>query len=185
MKLTILVSRETEIIRTVDGVEMQVRAISIWWRNKVRSLHEETAFSGLSDVAIMVESRHGFKPLSRDPRVESGIICFLREYHGKQLMAFDCLAFVNMVYGVVPHTPRQLFNHRGIRKYSGRPRVGHVIFLVTPELHFFHHAAIYIGRGLYLSVYGAGGDLEVATLLQMKESYLASEVLVATPKAAP
>lgn len=47
----------------------------------------------------------------------------------------------------------------------------------------FHHAAIYIGCGLCISVYGAGGDLEIATLQDMKRSFKTNQVVVATPKA--
>lgn len=59
--------------------------------------------------------------------------------------------------------------------------MGEVYFFTSGENHF-HHAAIYIGAGLFISIYGAGGDLEVSSLKDMRRDYRAKHVLVAKPR---
>ena len=58
---------------------------------------------------------------------------------------------------------------------------GHVVFFETGENEFIH-VAVYIGYGLYLSVYGGGGDIEITTLADMKKAYIETDrVVLAVP----
>jgi len=57
---------------------------------------------------------------------------------------------------------------------------GSIVFYGSGETQF-HHAAIYLGAGLYISVYGAGGDLEVATHRNMLRDYRAKHASLANP----
>jgi cell wall-associated NlpC family hydrolase len=74
-----------------------------------------------------------------------------------------------------------MFDHWLTKRLWYRPKYGSVVFLIKGE-HNFRHAAIYIGRGLYISVWGAGGDLEIASLKSMKKDFEANRVEIATPR---
>jgi cell wall-associated NlpC family hydrolase len=64
------------------------------------------------------------------------------------------------------------------------PQPGDVVFLLSHAKHptEFHHAAVYIGHDLYLSVYGLGGDLNVATLEDMAKAYKAKLMINVTSR---
>ena len=183
--LTIFVSRRKQRIITADGSRMKVRRAYIRRGKKLRFLQEPESFGLLSGVRIVVKEWFGLKRLPRHEKIEKGIIQFLQQYHAKQNIKFDCYAFANLVHGVEAHPCCYLHRHWSTRLYNGRVEIGETLFLITPgqTLENFYHAAIYIGRGLYVSVYGAGGDLEVATFRDMKKFYKAKKALLATPKA--
>ncbi len=181
--LTIFVSRKKQKIITDDGSRMKVRRAYVRHGKKFGFLQEQETFKSLSSVRIVVKGWFKLKRLPRHEKLEKGIIKFLQEYHAKQNIKFDCYAFANMVHGVEAHPCCYLHKHWDTRIYDERVEVGNTVFLITPgnEMCRFHHAALYIGRGLYISVWGAGGDLEVATLGDMKKSYKAKQILVARP----
>jgi len=81
-----------------------------------------------------------------------------------------------------PHNIKVWDKFREVRPNRWRRRVGDVVFLLSEKRQRFHHAAVYIGLGLYLSIYGGGGYLEAATLKDMKRDYKASDVLLVTPR---
>ena len=57
---------------------------------------------------------------------------------------------------------------------SKKAKIDDVCFLVNYSKNESPHAAVYVGFGLYLSVYGAGGNLEFSRLPDMKRDYGAS-----------
>jgi cell wall-associated NlpC family hydrolase len=63
-----------------------------------------------------------------------------------------------------------------------RLKVGDIVFLLKSKENDFRHAALYVGHGLYISVYGAGGDLEFSTLKDMLRDFDAEHVVTATPR---
>lgn len=172
--LTILIGA-TEAIRTPDGQIMRVRASWALTPDGV---------SRLQDVQGLFThiSAYFKRNLRLDDRVQAGISRFIAEYQGQDRQEFDCYAFVNLVYGLPVHTCRELFRYWDIRPLWFRPRRGQIVFLLQPNEQGFCHAAIYIGRGFYISVYGAGGDLEITEMKHMFKDFEAKRAFVALPK---
>ncbi len=181
--LTIFVSRRKQRIITADGSRMKVRRAYVRQGGQMQYLQEPETFEDLSGVRIVVKEWCKLRRLPRNDKVEQAIIKFLREHHAKQNIKFDCYAFANLTHGVEVHPCCYLHKHWDTKPFDGRLEVGGAVFFITPgkEMSNFHHAAIYIGRGLYISVYGAGGDLEISTLRDMKKFYKAKQVLLGVP----
>jgi hypothetical protein len=119
--------------------------------------------------------------------IKAAIAVFLNRYHLVPAPDFDCYAFACLAYSIDPQTKAELRNYWDIHPMRFWPKVGTVVFLLSKEKTGtrFRHAAIYLGMGLYISVWGAGGHLEIATLRDMKKDFRATEVLFATgPKTA-
>lgn len=175
--LTILVGG-TEYIRTSDGQFMKVCAARA---------HTSAGFQPLQKVqGYFSEISMRFGPFRRNiplnDRLRAGISRFIAHFQGKENLDIDCYAFVNLVYGLPVHTCRQLYRYWNLKPLRFSPRLGQVVFLLRPSEQGFRHAAIYVGRGLYISVYGAGGDLEISNMKDMFEDFEAERAFVAWPR---
>lgn len=182
--LTIVVSRKKQIIVTTDGMEMKVNKVFVRQGRKFKQLNDYTNFGEFGSTRVVID--RSFCRLKRVPKnllPQKGIDEFLRTHHAKQHIEFDCYAFVNLVRRVEPHKVRYLNHFWKTQLQKDAPRVGDILFLVNRGGDFFHHAAVYLGFGMYVSVYGGGGDLEFSTLQHMQKEFKARRVLRATPKA--
>jgi hypothetical protein len=166
-------------ITTADGLEMKVSGAV--------ARNGEAPWCSLADYyrpESDLEIRTGFfgRILRIDPITKAGILKFIRQYGESKDMFFDCYAFVGSVRGVLSHTVEYMLAFWKVRRLRWRrPAVGSVVFLTIEEECAFRHAAIYVGRGLYISVYGGGGGLEISTLADMKHDFGARDVLLAMP----
>lgn len=180
--VTICVSSYDVPIITVDGYQMSVKLVLVREAGKFISLQDWEPPTELNDVEIVL-IRKRFRPkrfrLPHD--VKRAIINFLQCYHTRQDISFDCYAFVNLVKGVEVHKVPYMLEYWNKRPKPRFIPIGSVVFLESGE-NKFHHAAVYMGHGLYISVYGAGGGLQVATLKSMKRDYGAERVVLAQPK---
>lgn len=186
--LTILIGPGTECMATTDGRRMTVYSLLAEEYGECMGLHERTDFSEVTEVqmCLLRWPLTGHKAwIKLTPVLQTGVLKFLREYHARGDIRFDCYSFARYVYGVdLGHRQRvwpDFWNTRPILQLRCR-QVGDVVFLVRSESQTFCHAAIYIGRGLYISVYGGGGDLEVATLRSMLHDFHANTVLSVVPR---
>ena len=182
--LTILVSRFKVNIITVDGRNCQVQGAFVERNGHFVHMRACESFPDIAAVEIVVMRWRRFWTLMIPMRVQESVIAFLRQYHGKCDLSFDCYAFVNLVWGIPQHKVIDAQTHWKTRPYWlwSRPRPGDVVFLLNEELNFFYHAAVYLGMGLYLSVYGAGGDLEITSLRDMKRAFGAAYTRFAQPR---
>ncbi len=184
--LGIFIGRRKEKIRRADGTCMEVFPTYIPMNGDLHSLHACNSFAEADDdVVFLLPRRFWFVQLHPAPRLKAAIVEFLRRYHAKQDMSFDCYSFANLVCAVAQQNDKTRRNEFWrLHPNRWRQRMGDVVFLVSIKsdgVHF-HHAAIYIGKGLFISVYGAGGDLEIATLRDMKRDYGAEQAMLATPR---
>lgn len=117
-------------------------------------------------------------------RTEAAIIKFLNLYHRVPEPNFDCYSFACMAYGMSVSPKAAILKHWETRRLFLRPRRGDAVFLVREEgkRTRFCHAALYLEYGLYLSVYGAGGHLEVSTLQDMKKDFGATRAFRVMPR---
>lgn len=179
--LTILVSRNDITVIETTGFAAQVRNTIVKEGDKYVSLQDSQPFQEYDDIEMVLMGRFFDRKLRLTTELKMAIKRFMREYHAQQNIEVDCYAFANTLKGIKPHKVHNMLRYWNIKRLWWRPKPGSVIFLVKGKKHF-RHAAIYIGRGLYISTWGAGGDLEIASLKSMKRDFGANRVELATPR---
>lgn len=107
---------------------------------------------------------------------------FFHYRHVEPDQAFDCYSFVNDFCDIRQHEKSDLATYWKVEKPKQVPRSGDVYFFLDTEKERFHHAAIYLGLGIYVSVYGKGGDIEFASLSDLKSSFGGMDVFHAYPR---
>lgn len=188
--LTIIIGSKKGVVTTADGRRMKVFPAFVEKRGKAARLnHCENP--GEVDSVEMVFARDSGASLVRE-RLElpsllrRATVLFLNHYQWKQDIAVDCYAFACMAHEVHRHDKFFMLSYWDLSPIRHVPDVGQVIFLMgnmgRPDM-FFAHAAVYLGRGMFISVYGAGGQLEFSTLRDMVRDFRADDVLLATPYA--
>ena len=183
--LTIFVSPRNHQITTADGQTMTVKGMFVSEAGRLVSLFDYQPPKDLNDVQIvLVRKYRKNKVLSLPADLKQAILSFLRNYHAKIDMSFDCYAFANLVKGVEVHKVPYMIAFWERKKKPWLPQPGSVVFYGIGETQF-HHAAVYLGAGLYISVYGAGGDLEIATHRNMMRDYRAKHACLAEPLEEP
>jgi hypothetical protein len=181
--LTILVSSRTQAIVTTDDLTMRVRAAYIRQQGRWEQLNAYEKLSHHAPVRLVIKRRfRRLKRVQRLPHLQKAMREFFESHYAQQHMEFDCYAFVNLVHGIEPHgvTYMALFWETSPLKQPLRP--GDTLFFLDPANQMFHHAAIFIGWGLCISIYGGGGDIEFSTIADMKRELKAKQVLLAKPK---
>lgn len=179
--LTIYVSRRDNDIVTTDGCLMTVKRAFVSKGNSFVSLQDLEVTCGLDDVELVFVKRFFQKTISIPSNVRLAILEFLRNYHSRQDISFDCYAFANLVMGVDKHKVPFMLRYWDIYSLPWRLSPGSIVFFLGYG-NLFYHAAVYLGSGLFISVWGAGGDLEISTLRSMKKDFGAQIVLLAVPK---
>lgn len=179
--LTIYVSPRDQQITTVDGSHMTVKEMFVREAGGFVSLQDLEPPSDLDDLELVLVRRFFPKKLHITADVRAAMLDFLRSYHAKQDISFDCYAFANLVKGMEAHEVPCMLKYWEIRALPWRLRPGSVVFFLSGE-NQFHHAAIYLDSGLHISVWGAGGDLEISTLKSMKRDFGAERAVLAIPK---
>lgn len=179
--MLIEVSYRKSAIITADGSRMSVRQALVQGQ-ACKSLLQDVPTTRNHESA---EFMFVLGPLKRRLLVTSGlenaVAVYLRRYHMKQDLRFDCYAFANLSQGIRRHRVKYLRRYWKMHPLQETPIPGSVVFLVNDSEGHFYHAAVYLGMGLYISVWGAGGDIEVATLKDMKRGFETNEVFCATP----
>jgi hypothetical protein len=178
--ITIYVRHETVPIISVDGRRMTVKCMWVADAGNQVALPKWEPSSPINQVSMVLQKRFRPVPLPIPPQVSNAIVHFLQKYHARQNVSFDCYAFSNLVAGVTPHQVTHMLRFWKRRPLPFRLPIGSVVFFES-GIDGFHHAAVYIGHHLYLSVWGAGGDLEVATLRSMKRDFGASRIVLGEP----
>lgn len=174
-------SRNVSII-TVDGYRMSVKQVLVRKESTFINLQDWEPPTDLDDIEIvLVRNRFCSKQIQLPANVKRAILHFLQHYHAKQDISFDCYAFANLVKGVSAHKVAFMLKYWNKQPKPWFISPGSIVFFESSK-NRFHHAAVYLGHGLYLSVWGAGEDLEVATLQSMKSDYGAERVTLAEPR---
>jgi hypothetical protein len=179
--LTIAVSQKDFPVVDVTGFVARVRNAIVKEGDNYVSLQNSQPFKEYKDVKIILMSRFFSWRLSLTDELKEAIKLFMKKYHAQQNLSVDCYAFANMVKGVEEHKVTSMLLYWRTRRLWFRPKPGSVIFLIKGK-NQFRHAAVYIGRGLYISAWGAGGDLEIASLKSMKIDFVATRVELAIPR---
>ncbi len=186
--LRIWVGPRKGTIITADRKRMKAFPMLIHTEGVLGVMQEQEEFGDIKGIEIMILKKYlPFLTLRAKltKALEEAILIFLRTYHAKLDMLFDCYAFTNLLAGIPQHNKLFLLNHWRLKRLGWWHKAGDVVFLLGRDPLVFKHSAVYIGWGLYISVYGAGGDLEISTLKDMRRDYEASRVLLAKPISVP
>ena len=172
-------------LHSTDNVTMRVSSVLVEVGRDLTPLYAADSFANVTDVSISLDRNRRFfrwSKLNLPASLRQAIAQTLTTYHAKQDLSFDCYAFANLVASIPRHDKLFLMKNWNVTKLRRRPPIGGIVFLLDMKNGIFHHAAVYLGHGLYISIYGAGGDLEVATLNDMSLTFSPSEPFLATPR---
>jgi hypothetical protein len=179
--LTIFVSPRDNQVTTADGQVMTVKGLFVSEAGGFVSLFDYQPPKDLNDVQIVLVRKYRKNKILELPAdLKKAILSFLRDYHARIDMSFDCYAFANLVKGVKVHKVPYMIDFWERKKKPWRLTPGAVVFYGSGKTQF-HHAAIYLGAGLYVSVYGAGGDLEVSTHQNILRDFCVQTTCLAEP----
>lgn len=182
--LSIILDRKPVTLHTADGSLMPVRRAYLRHRGAYYLLQKFPACSAPPRVRFVVRRWNKYRRLPRIERLERAVSEFLHRKQDMLDIKWDCYRFVCAMHGLPTHSQLYLSQHWKLLA-PGAPQPGDVVFLLTEAAEgrsFFHHAAVYVGDGFYLSVWGAGGHLEAATLGDMRKGFKAAQVMRAIPR---
>lgn len=172
-------------IQDTSGSTFQVFPVYYKKDKEVHELRLSNSLPLLDDVEIFFQWWRYFIRLPVSPELRTAILNFMLFKHIPQNDSYDCYSFACEYAKVGAHNKRHLFDFWKLKPLKRRPKVGQVIIMFARpaenNIHF-SHAAIYLGFGRYLSVWGGGGQLEVATLKDMKRDFKAPLVFLGTPR---
>jgi len=176
--LTVIISKK-KIQLTGADFTCKVNKVYVRFGERFKHFQSPTMkYENLDRVRFVLKTRFGYARFKKNKELSDAVISFLHNYYGKVDIGFDCYAFATTVKGIPVHTREYLLRFWKLSPLR-KPTPGDVLFFVNGFT--FSHAAIYLGKGLYISVYGAGGDLEVSSLRDMRKLYKAGDVMMATP----
>jgi len=141
----------------------------------------------IDDVFLVRVVNGELHPMATAQNVRKAIANFLSDYHGKWNMNFMCFDFAwSAAFGSSRSRTGNADEHWEFTPFTPKDlRPGSIIMLCGEKINGrtpFSHAAVYLGEGLYASVYGAGGDLEVSKLEAMQREFPCREVRIAIPR---
>ena len=135
-------------------------------------LDDLSTFSERLKVVLLIEREDKrLEDLKLSKKALNGIAYFLKNHHGKYDLGYDCRALCNSIANIPHHDFDEINDYwdMGVDN-EALEKPGTIVYFqtLTPledggtEIHF-HHAALCIDKNLYLSVWGAGGELTVTT----------------------
>lgn len=181
--MRIYIESKPQCIQDVSGSRFLVHPLKIANDGEYTYLQDRLDCSDVEEAKFVKLYKLWGVPFSRKialpERVRAAVVQFLRNWHAKGDESFDCYAFACLVGGV-PRERERIWTHWTVTERQRRES-GDVIFLINETPKRFH-AAVYLDAGFYLSVWGAGGDLEVATLPDMERDFKTSKVIEVLPR---
>jgi len=185
---TLFVGPARCIIYTSDCPHLEVYPLYVRGRDGLVLLEEKGSFADIDDVKIVALRTFLGIRTSRQLPLTAGIKIaiskFLFHFHLKDAMSFDCYSFACLVNGVEDEGRVDAAEFRRKWRRVSKPwmyRPGDTVLLVNNDFGF-KHAAVYAGHNLWLSVYGAGGELQISRLSDMKRDFDAPLVYSILPR---
>ena len=184
--LTLNIQDKSQIVTTRDGASATTYRVDATYAGKRQDLHDLPRLFDLEGVKIVKGRKKKSTLITLPPHVELAVRKYLDCYHAREDHSFDCLSLANLVVGL-PTYPKHLlwrfWNTNPIKfgpLQHQRVLPGNIIFFMSGNV--FHHAAINISDDTYVSVWGAGGDLEFTSLKMMERAFGAQQVVRATAR---
>ena len=187
-RLTVIVFDEDQHVTTADQVELTVKPVFVETDEGLTELRDYTPHTPVTAIQILFIQGEDIHHLDIPRRALDAVVSFLNTKHQKVNMEYMCFDFIyEAAFRDGRTRAKDIDTDWRLRSWSkaDRFRPSDAVLLHrsfngrnTP----FAHAAVYIGRGLFLSVYGAGGDFEVSTLENMQRDFNAPFIALATPR---
>jgi hypothetical protein len=182
--LTINISPLQRAIVTADGKRMSVYPTFIKHNGDFAVLNECADVGRVDRIKLLRGCRAKpswkWRRIKLPQAVEKGVVFFLNRYHRKRVLKSDCYTFACSVIGFPSHCKYRVRMYWKLEPAAGAFRAGDTVFLMRGNV--FKHAAICLGGRRYISVYGAGGQLEVSRLRDMIKDFDADKAFLATPR---
>gem|GEM_PF-5421638 len=133
----------------------------------------------LSEVELWVSVGDTSIKLNMTRKVEAAVLHFLKKHHRIFTSQFGCYELVRTIHSLPKH------NRRNVSDYwtpvDRKPTNGDVIFLLNRGGYFLH-AAVSMGNGLYLSIFGIESYLALTTMEQMENAWQPEVVVTVVPR---
>jgi len=160
-----------------------IRVYPVYYKKGEESLELRfsTSLPPLDNVEIFFQWWKYFIRLPVSEKLRTAILNFMIFKHLVEDRSYNCYSFACEYARVPQHAIEEMLTHWRLKPKRGWARAGEVVFFCSPveDSVFFHHAAIHLGFGRYLSVWGGGGQFEVASLKDMRTSYRAQWIFTA------
>jgi len=176
--LTLLTKMRHHSIYTQDGLKFEVKHLMAHTEEGLQELRDLEPVIQFDDIELVLLNKFFNIKVSLPLNLRQAMVYFINHYHAKEILHFDCYAFACLVAKHPEHREKWINRYWKLRPKPWFLKRGDVVFLMDGE---WKHAAIYLGYGLYISVYGGGGDLEISTLKQMKRGFKPGKVYLAEP----
>lgn len=184
--LSLYIGTQKGMIEDTSGLTFKVLPVYYKKDGEYKELRLSTDLPVLDDVEIYLEWWRYAIRLPVSAKLRTAILNFMLFKHVVEDSSYDCYSFACEYAQVLPHNKQHLWKHWLLKPLRFQwLKAGDVVFLFSSPVkkHIrFSHACIYLGFGRYLSVWGGGGQLEVATLPDMKRDFNAKKVYLVTPR---
>lgn len=182
--MRIYIGSKRQAVQDVSGQVSLVYPLLVKEGKRYTYLNDRLDCADIDEVEFVKLSRILFVTMQRTlpvpARVREAAGEFLRHWHAKQDLTMDCLGFACVV-AKIPRLEGVSIWESWMPATDQRIAPGDVVFLLRAEPKRFH-AAVCLTPELYLSVWGAGGDLEIATLRDMRRDFDAEKVIRVLPR---
>lgn len=178
----LLILRSTQHLLSAEQVGCQVQRLLYSAAYDYEYLSEIKEISPISNVSLSLQVWGPIRLPVRLPHTVTRTVAeYLSNRHLTEDITYDCYAFATEAAGLERHEKAYLLGYWNLEPNPKRLRPGDVAFWMTIAEHRFHHAALYIGHNLYMSVWGMGGQLEVTTRSAIQHIFEGPDFFKATP----
>jgi|AntRauTorcE11897_2_1112592.scaffolds.fasta_scaffold25668_1 hypothetical protein len=180
--ISIYLSPREKLVRSVCGGNIHQRLVTVSHENKLVELSDLPFNLIADDVEIILNQRLWSTKLNLCTEIKRAILFYLRSYHRNGERYYDCYTFVSMYKGL---ERKDMNDVKECWHTSSLPLIikpSSVVFFTDNRYGYFCHSAIYIGKGLYLSVNEPRGSLCFSSFRSIKRDYHAKNASLATVK---
>lgn len=184
----ITIGKKSEQIITSDGQQFTVKELSMHRnaKNPVIDLRSLTNHSNINEVELLLEKGWRKRKLQVPKNVTHGIAEYLKLLSIGERNDKDCYSFACIVSNIPLHKVSDIHNYWETKPLD-KVEVGDIVIIISSDKENdkytnFHHAAVYVGHNLYISVYGLGGDVEVSSLDDMLVEFKGETALLLQKK---
>lgn len=186
------------MVDTVDGVEEtigEIHKVGVARRGpRPTPLRDLRNLSNTEDLEFIYQDKNNVvHRLDLPVGIHDAVLTYLKKRSQGELdkLWFDCYTFACLSKGMPPPTIEngvikwgKISDHWKMVEVTDTLEAGDVFFFHSLKENFdFKHAAVYIGHGLFLSVFGIGGELEVTSYDQIMKLWGADGVFKMEPVA--
>jgi len=168
--------RYKKVSRIRRGIKMHIYPILVRTHKGLTPLIKHPTFEKVRDTKITYLSKLGRRCgyIHPTPLLALAIKFYLERAQAKEIPDVSCYRFACWASGIaLTKGDEWLYEPKPYRM-----KCGDVVFLFRNN-GTFDHAAVYLGRGMYIGVYGAGGELTVQTYHDLRRNTKGRRIVLA------